>query len=127
MEHTPGKLQNGDVPKTPDTLNDVSDEVFTYMWLQRMKKADGVYRGDVCYAIALTLFEVHHVDPFEIALDAGIVEHEDVKKFYESKTVLAAIIAGILGVVSALGYSVPPELYPLLGAFGLYGLRDAMQ
>ena len=49
------------------------------------------------------------------------------KQRYKSKTVLTALVVGILGVLSALGYSVPTEVYTLLAAAGLYGLRDAMK
>lgn len=87
VKHTPGKLQNGDVPKTPERLENVTDEIFTYLWMKRLRREKGgKYEGDVCFAIALTQFEVYHVDPFEIALDAGIVSADDLKVFYDSET-----------------------------------------
>lgn len=85
VKHKAGKLQNGDVPKTPERMEAVSDETFTYLWMKRLRK-NGSYEGDVCFAIALTQFEVYHVDPFEIALDAGIITADDLKAFYESET-----------------------------------------
>lgn len=54
------------------------------------------------------------------------------KKWYESKTLWAAIVAGVLGMVqpvsTALGHpvTVPMWVYEVLGAFGLYGIRDAV-
>jgi len=47
------------------------------------------------------------------------------KEWWKSKTIWAAVITGVLGVVSAFGVSIPAELYALLAAFGLYGLRTA--
>lgn len=49
------------------------------------------------------------------------------KKWYLSKTVWVAIIAGVAGVVQALGVSIPAEIYTVLGALGLYSVRDAMK
>ncbi len=49
------------------------------------------------------------------------------KDWYKSKTVWTAIVAGVLGVLSALGYAVPEQVYVVLGALGLYGLRDAIK
>ena len=49
------------------------------------------------------------------------------KQLYKSKTVWAAAIAAVLGIYTAFGYSVPAEIYTVLGALGLYGLRDAMK
>mgnify|MGYP000887866571 CR=1 FL=1 len=86
VTHLPGKLQNGNVPKTPDAIEAVCDEVFTYLWLTRLKKEDGTYEGDVCFAICLTMFEVFHHDPFEIAMDANIINQTDLKEFYASDT-----------------------------------------
>ena len=56
----------------------------------------------------------------------------DGKKWYTSKAVQAAIIGAMLGAVhpisSALGHpiEVPIWVYEILGAFGFYGLRDAI-
>jgi len=49
----------------------------------------------------------------------------DKKSFWKSKTIWAAVITGVLGVISAFGVSIPVELYALLAAFGLHGLRTA--
>jgi hypothetical protein len=49
------------------------------------------------------------------------------KQWYKSKTVWAAIVAGVLGVLQAIGLIVPEFVYVILGSFGLYGLRDAMK
>lgn len=49
------------------------------------------------------------------------------KEWYKSKTVLAALATLVLTVFSAMGYSVPVELYTAVGAGGLYGLRDAIK
>ena len=47
------------------------------------------------------------------------------KKWYESKAVWAAIIAGIIGVLQAFGVPIPDQVYAIIGALGLYGLRKA--
>ena len=49
------------------------------------------------------------------------------KNWYKSKTVWTAIVVGVLGVVQALGVGVPEWLYAVLGALGLYGVRDAIK
>jgi len=49
------------------------------------------------------------------------------KVWYLSKTVWSAIvIAGIAIYTTYTGQPVPEFIYPLAGAFGLYGLRDAV-
>ena len=45
------------------------------------------------------------------------------KKWYKSKAILTAIFVGVVGVVEAFGISIPPLVYQLAGAFGLYSLR----
>ena len=47
------------------------------------------------------------------------------KPWFMSKTVWAAVIVGVLGVLDAVGVPVPQEIYAILGALGLYGLRTA--
>ena len=47
----------------------------------------------------------------------------DTKKWYQSKAVLTAIVAGVLGVLSAIGIAIPEFVYTILAAFGLYALR----
>lgn len=47
------------------------------------------------------------------------------KKWYESKAVWVAIIAAVIGIAQALGVAIPNEVYAVLGALGLYGLRKA--
>lgn len=47
------------------------------------------------------------------------------KDWYKSKTVWAAVAAGVFGVLQALGVGVPNELYAIAAALGLYGLRKA--
>lgn len=46
-----------------------------------------------------------------------------VKKWYQSKTILTAIVAGVLGVVQAFGVAIPVWVYTVLASFGLYALR----
>ena len=49
------------------------------------------------------------------------------KPFLMSKTIWAGIVIAGVGVAQVLGYNVPYELiYSLAGAFGLYGIRDAI-
>lgn len=48
------------------------------------------------------------------------------KKFYQSKTVWTAIATGVVSVLIAMGIAIPTEVYGVLGALGLYGLRDAV-
>ena len=47
----------------------------------------------------------------------------ETKKWYKSKTVWVAIIAGVLGVSQALGFVIPEYVYAILGSLGLYSLR----
>ena len=47
------------------------------------------------------------------------------KKWYLSKTIWTAIIAGVIGVLEAFGISIPPQIITILVAFGLYSLRVA--
>ncbi len=49
------------------------------------------------------------------------------KEWYKSKTVWAAIVAGVVGVLQAIGVPIPSEAYAILGSLGLYGLRDAQK
>ena len=49
------------------------------------------------------------------------------KKIYKSKTVWAAGIIAIVGILNAAGINVPTDLVvSLAGALGIYGLRDAI-
>tara|TARA_Y100000310_G_scaffold288771_1_gene314723 strand:+ start:136 stop:294 length:159 start_codon:yes stop_codon:yes gene_type:complete len=50
------------------------------------------------------------------------------KSWYQSKTVWSGLVIAVVGIVQALGYNIPTELvYSLAGAFGLYGIRDAIK
>ena len=48
------------------------------------------------------------------------------KDWYKSKTVWTAIVGACLAIAQAVGLEVPSMVYGLLGAFGLYSLRDAV-
>ena len=49
------------------------------------------------------------------------------KSWYKPKTIYAALAVALVAIVSEMGINLPTEiLYPLLGAFGLYGVRDAV-
>ena len=50
------------------------------------------------------------------------------KAWYKSKTVWTSVIAGVVGVLQAVGVveAVPEVVWTLLAAFGLYGVRDAV-
>ena len=49
------------------------------------------------------------------------------KEWYKSKTMYAAIAVAIIGVCQALGLELPYDVvYSICGAFGLYGIRDAV-
>ena len=48
------------------------------------------------------------------------------KDWYKSKTVWVAIITAALSIVSAIGIVIPVEVYGVLTALGLYGIRDAL-
>lgn len=62
----------------------------------------------------------------KLGLKEGIVEN---KRWYQSKTVLTAIVAAVLSIAQAVGTAtghpvvVPDWVYQILGAFGLYSLR----
>lgn len=48
--------------------------------------------------------------------------------FFEGKkTYLVAATAGVIAVAQALGYVIPEYVLTLLGAFGLYGVRNAIK
>ena len=47
------------------------------------------------------------------------------KDWYKSKTLWAAVVTGVVGVLQALGVPVPDQAYAILAALGLYGLRTA--
>ncbi len=47
------------------------------------------------------------------------------KKWYLSKTILAAIATGVIGVLTALGITVPPLILTVLAALGIYGRVSA--
>ena len=60
-----------------------------------------------------------------------MVKKEDGKVWYKSKTIWAALCVPLIMIAQqvAIGYGVvlPMEtLYGILGAFGLYGMRDAV-
>jgi hypothetical protein len=50
------------------------------------------------------------------------------KAWYKSKTVWTSVVAGVVGVLQAVGVveAVPEVVWTLLAAFGLYGVRDAV-
>ena len=48
------------------------------------------------------------------------------KFFGGKKTYIAAAIAGAVAVAQALGYDIPEYALTLLAAFGLYGVRSAI-
>jgi len=47
------------------------------------------------------------------------------KPWYKSKTVWAAVVTGVVGILQAVGVHVPDYVYSFLAALGLYGLRAA--
>ena len=50
------------------------------------------------------------------------------KPWWQSKTVLAGIVIAVIGILNGLDVSVQyvETIYAVAGAFGLYGLRDAV-
>ena len=49
------------------------------------------------------------------------------KEWYKSKTIWAAAIIALVGVLNAMGIEVPTDLViTLAGALGVYGIRDAI-
>ena len=51
----------------------------------------------------------------------------DSKAWYKSKTIWAGVIIAATGMLRYLGVPVPTELIlSLAGAFGVYGIRDAI-
>ena len=48
------------------------------------------------------------------------------KNWYASKTIWSALALGGLSLAELFGFSIPQELYVIVGSFGLYGFRDAM-
>ena len=64
----------------------------------------------------------------KLSLTEDIVES---KNWYKSKTIWAAVVGGILGIVQAVGVAIghpiviPVYVYEILGALGLYGLRTS--
>ena len=50
------------------------------------------------------------------------------KAWWKSKTVWTSVVAGVVGVLQAVGVveAVPEVVWTLLAAFGLYGVRDAV-
>ena len=48
------------------------------------------------------------------------------KKWYKSKTFWVAVVATVLGGLGAFGIVVPEFVFPILGALGLYTVRDAI-
>lgn len=49
------------------------------------------------------------------------------KNWYKSKTVWTAVITGVIGVLLAVGVTIPEWVLVMLGGAGLYGLRDAIK
>ena len=49
------------------------------------------------------------------------------KDWYKSKTIWSAVIIAGVGICQAFGVELPFEvIYSLAGAFGIYGIRDAI-
>lgn len=49
------------------------------------------------------------------------------KEWYKSKTIWSAIALALIGVAKAYGLELPYDaIVTLCGAFGLYGVRDAI-
>ena len=49
------------------------------------------------------------------------------KDWYKSKTIISAVVLGLMGILDAVGVKLPYELiYPLVSGFGLFGLREAI-
>ncbi len=49
------------------------------------------------------------------------------KEWYKSKTIWAAGIIALVGILNAMGIDVPTDLViTLAGALGVYGIRDAI-
>lgn len=48
-----------------------------------------------------------------------------IKKWYESKTMWAAVFAAVVAIANAVGIALPNELYIIAGALGLWGIRTA--
>lgn len=54
----------------------------------------------------------------------------DTKPWYQSKTIWTAVVGGLLGLYQAVSAvhalpAIPPFVFTLLGALGLYGLRTS--
>lgn len=49
------------------------------------------------------------------------------KDWWKSKSVWTAIVMGILGVASAIEYTVPTWVFEILAGFGLYSIRAAIK
>lgn len=47
------------------------------------------------------------------------------KDWWKSKTVWAAVAAAAVAILQGMGIAVPNEVYALLGALGIYGIRSA--
>lgn len=47
------------------------------------------------------------------------------KNWFLSKTMWVAVIAAVVAVLQAMGIAIPNEVYGVLGALGLWGLRTA--
>ena len=56
-----------------------------------------------------------------------MMSFKDGKSMFKSKTFWASAVGFIIGGLNAVGYEVPPYALEMLMAFGLYGLRDAVQ
>ncbi len=49
------------------------------------------------------------------------------KNWYQSKTIWAGIIIALCGIAQVFDINLPYDvIYSLAGAFGLYGIRDAI-
>ena len=49
----------------------------------------------------------------------------DTKKWYLSKAIWGAIFIAIAGVAEAFGVVIPPTVYAIAAALGIYGIRVA--
>ena len=48
------------------------------------------------------------------------------KAWYKSKTIWTAIVVCITSIAGEFGFEVPQSVFGVLGALGLYGVRDAV-
>ena len=49
------------------------------------------------------------------------------KKWYQSRTLWIAIVAGVIGILGALGIAIPDYVIAVLTALGLYTARTSTE